>query len=278
MTDAVRLLNDEGIMRFERYVNDLRSDLRTPPPLYLLSDPKTSEAAPYATSIKAQPLGRPFKSAYELGEYLCEVVFKGMSKPVISREYGLWNWLALYLFDELCPLNDGNRSPLETPAYVLSKDFKYTRYYRHLVRSAWMLVSVHGRSAKVLLTSSSTEGSPVSVRTEVQMQLSATQEFVESKSVVETAYALYFDETADQMKAGYSSKGAGSPRRLVTVLNQFDLTYDLHASPAEKLVSLLPSEFDRFRGRGKPRGKARSAVSPGSAVLEFSSGAPRRLV
>lgn len=258
MSETVRMLNDEGIAQFEKYVEELRSNPTLPPPLHLLTDAATSLPAPFAASIALQPLGRPYRSAYELGKYLCEEVFVGVSKPAISRDHRLWNWLALFMFDELCPSLDGKRVPLETAAYVLSKDFKYTRYYRHLVRSTWVLVSVHGQFAKVLLTTSSTQASPVSVRTEMQMQLSATQEFVESKSVVETAYALYFDESGDRMKVGSSSKGAGAPRRLVTVLNQFDLTYDLHASPAATLVALLPAEFDRFRGKAKPKAKGKS--------------------
>jgi hypothetical protein len=266
MSEPVRMLNDEGISQFEKYVDELRDEPTLPPPFHLLTSPATSVAAPFVASLAIQPLGRPYGSAYELGSYLCAQVFNDVSKPLISRDHGLWNWLALFLFDELCPSANGRRAPLETAAYVLSKDFKYTRYYRHLVRSAWVLVSVHGHFAKVLLTANSSQTSPVSVRTEMQMQLSATQEFVESKSVVETAYALYFDNAADRMKVGSSSKGAGAPRRLVTVLNQFDLTYDLHASPAATLVALLPTEFDRFRGKAKPIPKRKQSNLIGESL------------
>lgn len=137
MTKSVRLLNEEGIRQFEEYVNMLRSDPSLPPPFHLLTDGATSADAPFVVSVEAQPLGRPYKSAFELGQYLCDIVFKDISKPAISRDHRLWNWLALFLFDELCPKMDGKREPLETAAYVLTKDFKYTRYYRHLVRSAW---------------------------------------------------------------------------------------------------------------------------------------------
>jgi hypothetical protein len=192
---------------------------------------------------------------------------KAVSKREISREHRLWNWLALYLFDELCPQVGGKREPLETAAYVLTPDFKYTRYYRHLVRSAWVLVSVHGPFSKVLLTPSGKHSSPVSVRTDLQMQLSATQEFVESASVIRTAHALYYDVAEDRLKPGSSSKGDGAPRRLVSVLNQFDLTYDLHASPPETLVALMPSEFDRFRPKGKSKANGKKpSPAPGDAA------------
>ena len=256
MSEAVRMLNDEGIALFQQYIERLRSDPTANPPLNLLTDPTTSLPAPVVASIGLQPFGRPYDSAYELGDHLFRVVFKNISKSVISREYRLRNWLALFLFDDLCPPVNGQREPLETAAYVIQKDFNYRRYYRHLVRSAWVLVSVHGSFSKVLLTpGTKNPTTPVAIRTDIQMQLSATQQFVESSSVVRTAYALYYDPSTDRLKAGTATKGDGAPRSLVRVLNQFDLTYDLHASPTETLVSLMPAEFDRFKGKQKSKAR-----------------------
>lgn len=205
--------------------------------------------ATFNANIEQLPLNRPYKSAYELGEYLSNTVLNGIKKHSISREYRLWNWLSLYLFDLLCPAVNGRRSLLEYPAYILDKEFVYQRYYRHLVRSAWVLVSVHGEYSKVLLTpGSANHSNPVAIRTDLQMQLSATQGFVESHSVVKAAYSLYYDTKLDKLKSGSSTKGDGSPRRLVAVLNQFDLTYDLHASPDETIVKLMPTDFKRFKG------------------------------
>ena len=270
MSDEVRMLSDEGVKQFTEFVDAVRVDSTIQPPFHLLTDPNTSLAAPFQAKVSLRPADRPYSSAYELGEYLCDVVLAGASKRDISREHRLWNWLALYLFDELCPATEGKREPLETAAYVLTPDFKYTRYYRHLVRSAWVLVSVHGQFSKVLLTPSGKHASPVSIRTELQMQLSATQEFVESASVVRTAHALYYDVVADRLKPGSSSKGDGAPRRLVSVLNQFDLTYDLHASPPETLVALMPTEFDRFRPKIKGKIPARKNLPAFSDPMQPS--------
>ena len=229
------------------------------PPLHLLSGDESIPAA-FTASIERQPHGRPFKSAYELGKYLANDVLKDVEKRVISREYRLWNWLALFLFDQLCPESGGRREPLEIAAYSLEKDFNYRRYYRHLVRSAWILVSVHGEFSKVLLSpGTKNPNNPVAIRTDIQMQLSATQEFVEGRSIIRATYALYYDEKTDRLKSGSATKGDGAPRRLVSVLNQFDLTYDLHASPTDTLVALMPAEFDRFRGTKNPK-SARSSI------------------
>jgi hypothetical protein len=258
MTETIRLLTDEGVKQFNQYILTLRADPIVPPPLHLLTDPETSSEASFNATITQQALGRPYYSAYELGEYLCTSVLRNISKPLISRESRLWNWLALFLFNELCPIVNGQRAVLETAAYILDKQFNYARYYRHLIRSAWVLVAVHGAYSKVLLSpGSKNHSNPVAIRTDIQMQLSATQQFVESSSVIQTAYALYYDETTNRLKSGSATKGDGAPRRLVSVLNQFDLTYDLHASPADTLISLMPKEFDRFKGKQKTKLRSR---------------------
>jgi len=261
--NEVRRLNDAGISRFANYVAALDEDPTLDPPKEMLFADEWSEKVPFVASIDAQPYGRAFASAYELGHYLCTTVLVSLSKSDIANDYRLWNWLALYLFDELCPSIGGHRKPLETSAYVLAKEYSYQRYYRHIVRSAWGLVAVHGDRSKVLLVPGTNHPVPVAVRAEPQMQISATQQFVESKNIVRLAYELYFDEKSDKLKAGSSAKDDGGPRRFVSVLNQFDLTYDLEDPPVATLLQLLPKEFDRFKNpaNSKKRSKHTSISS-----------------
>lgn len=81
---------------------------------------------------------------------------------------------------------------------------------------------------------------------ELEAQIAAYQELVTNPSVVELTTRLYYDPKTATTKAGAGGKGPGSPRRLVTVLNQFDLTWDLYAATADELVKLLSGEFKRF--------------------------------
>jgi hypothetical protein len=253
MTDQVRLLNTKGVDGFRQFLADVRAGLAVKTPKHLLADSATSEAAAFSAKVKVQH----FTSAYVMGEYLCQSVLANANKAEIAHDAGLWNWLSLYFFEQLCPTVGGERHLLENSAYLLEREYDYRRYYRHIVRSAWILVAVHGATAKVLLTPGSAESvAPVAVRTEVPMQLVATQQYVESRGVVEVASMLYYDEQKGQMKKGFSSKGAGSPRRLVAVLNQLDLTYDLHECPAAQLLALLPKEFARFKPKSDPGKKS----------------------
>jgi hypothetical protein len=87
---------------------------------------------------------------------------------------------------------------------------------------------------------------PPSVLPEIREQLTSQQDmFVQSFQAV--ARALYFDEQLQKLKRGSGSKGAGSPRRLAIVRKQLDVTWDLYEVPSERLVGMLPRDFDRFR-------------------------------
>jgi hypothetical protein len=58
---------------------------------------------------------------------------------------------------------------------------------------------------------------------------------------------LYFNPAIEKLKVGAAGKGAGSARRVVDVIQQFDLTWDIYGMDSSKFLSLLPSEFDRFK-------------------------------
>ncbi len=59
---------------------------------------------------------------------------------------------------------------------------------------------------------------------------------------------LYYDPNAKTFKKGAGGKAGGSVRRLVSFIRQIDLTYDLRDCTSEQFLSLLPSEFDKFKG------------------------------
>lgn len=246
MTDAVRYLSDEGTQRFAEFVEAVRSGDDLDAPRSLLNDAKYSTAAPFAARVSREPQGRSFPSAFDFGLHLCNSL-ANVPKAEISRESRLWNWLSLYYFDSVCPREDGARTVKENAAYIIGRKFDYRRYYRHLVRSAWVTVAVHGENAAVLLTPVAATAAPLAVRTDIPAQLLATQAYVESQSIVAAANLLYYNPETGRLKRGSTSKGAGTPRRLVAILNQLELTYDLYECPPRRLIGLLPSEFDRFR-------------------------------
>lgn len=84
-------------------------------------------------------------------------------------------------------------------------------------------------------------------KSEIVAQLAARQELITNPAVIEAATALYIDSKSEQPKKGSGGQATGSPRRLADVLNQFDITWDLYAMNSEKILEMLPKEFDRFK-------------------------------
>lgn len=249
MTDLVRRLANPGIAAFAAYLGHLREGVGTSLPTHLLMDPTTSESMPLPMEITRQPHGRPFESRYEFGKYLKEVL-QGQDRRQISRDFGMWTWLALYFLDQLCPAEaDGTRKPIADEAYILASTFKYDSYYRHLVRTPWLAVCEHGEHSKVLLIPAGRPtGNPLAQRGELIEQLAARQNLFGTPSIIEAAARMYFDASRGRPKRGAGGAGAGSPRRLALVVQQFELTYDLRACTADQFLGLLPREFARWQG------------------------------
>ena len=77
-------------------------------------------------------------------------------------------------------------------------------------------------------------------------QFSAYQEIITSPVLMNAISKLYMTP-AGQHRRGAKGQGSGSARRLVDVLLQFDLTWDLHRMSIDEILGMLPNEFDRFR-------------------------------
>lgn len=230
----VRVLNAEGLSKFTEYLAALRAAPFKAPPFELLTDGRYSDPFDPPAAIEQ----RSFNSAYEIGAYMIEV-FKSCEDRLISRNHGLWSWIALFYFEQLCkPDESGNRNPLEDAVYVLEERFSFRRYYRHGIRTPWMAVKEHGDHAKVLLLTSGR-----GTRTDINEQLGAYQHLFANKTIIASAYAMYFDATQQKPRRGAGGKGGGSARRLASVARQLELTYDLQECTPSKFLALLPKEF-----------------------------------
>lgn len=235
---VIRVLNEDGMRRFKEYVAAAKTDPELSPPKEILDDGRFSD--PFRPALDVEP--GSFDQIYDFGCYL-QGVLKDCEPRAISRNHGLWSWLALFFFDELAPPNDsGRRKVLSNSVYVLSGQYSFRRYYRHILRTAWLAVREHGEKARVLLTTSS-GGS----RSEIAEQIAAQSELFGCPNIVSAAYELYFDKSPGKPKRGSSGKGAGTPRRLAAVVRQLQLTYDLNECSLEDLLALLPREFDRWK-------------------------------
>ena len=234
----LRRLNSDGIRAFSDYLDLLDTEPMRAAPINILNDPRTSESVPKPVEIESKTFGSRFTAA----EYLFDRVSRSGVEDV-NRDVGLWAWLTLFYFAEVCPPErNGVRFPGERARYIPDVS-NFRKYYRHLLASPFRIYKAHRdapeRALVVLSGALETPG-------ELAEQLSAYQEIVTNKAVMELATKMYIDPGSRKPKPGAAGKGAGSARRFPIVLNQFDLTWDLYATSPDEFKMILPGEFTRL--------------------------------
>lgn len=235
----LRRLNSNGLERLGAFLGSLKTDTPQPVPVEILTLPDTSEDI--GVAIEIDP--RTFGSRLEAARYL-DGKLSGSGLRGIERDIGIWAWLALYYFEQLCPADRlGQRDPGEYARYLLEPK-KAWRYYKHLLAGPYLIYRAHRDNpnrAMALLSG------PVHHLTEFVNQLAPRQETVTNKAILQAITDLYIDQDSGEPKRGARTKGPGGPRRLATVMNQLDVTWDLYAVSTESFLQCLPREFDRFK-------------------------------
>lgn len=232
----VRALNHAGAARFEAWLGDLRRGHGTAVPRDILID----ESSSYGLAGDASVEERRFRSRLEAAQYF-EEQLRGLEPGIRENDRGLWSWLALFYFDQTCPVDaKGHRRPGEDYRHVPSSDYRY--YYRHLLLGPyriWTTCRPHGRAML---------SGPFGSHGDFAEQVASRQELLVNRGLVELIDRFYYDSALDQVRRGATNrKREGTLRRLISVVDQLDLTYDLYSLSADEIEALLPSEFDRWR-------------------------------
>ena len=241
MTDhlALRALNTDGIAAVTHLLIDI--DTGSNPEIgSLINSEEYSEPVGDITIER-----RPFADRLDAGRYFYDTLapLRSSGQSVLQHK-GLWTWLALSWIDILAQSGpNGTRKLFDHRRWILAVD-DYKAYYRHYLAGPYSVYAAHDGNpdrAMALLCG------PVDTPGEVWEQLASRQDFVSSPSLVELATRLYFDPIKKELKRGAASQGAGGARRLPAVINQFGLTWDVRGMDVDRLLGLLPSEFDRFK-------------------------------
>jgi hypothetical protein len=228
-----------GVDRFSEFLDELETNPKAEFPKDILTFPGYFEVI--EDEIEVVP--HKFKTRWDMAKYLNSLLSSsGITDS--ERDIPLWVGLTAFYFDILCPVDGtGKRKLRERPAYIPEPE-NYRRYYRHLLLGPYLIYRAHLDDpvrAMALLCK------PPHIIGEIEAQIAAYQELVTNRAVVELTTKLYYNPKTKTTKPGSGSKeNPGSPRRLVSVLGQFDLTWDLYAATTDELLSLLPKEFDKF--------------------------------
>jgi hypothetical protein len=226
-------LTPEGLELFNRVMTKL-----VPESALDLSNPKY--ACPFEGTSKL--IISDFTTAKEMAQAICASL--GNESPqALAGDIGLWAWLTFVLIDCLFPVVEGLRKTKELHRWYPAAPNDWQKAQRHLVRMPVLLYYAFGDDAEHLIC-----GKP-SVGPEIREQLTAQQDMF-SANFMQASRSLYFDEKKSAVKYGASSKGAGTPRRLGKVRQQLDVTWDMTDLSAQRILELLPTEFDRFKLEG----------------------------
>ena len=180
-----------------------------------------------------------FATRFSVGEYFYDLLHP---KDTVSKSLDVesWTWLAALHFDLLCPAGSTPGDHARWKPAVGN----FRQYYRHLLAGPYLIYRAHHDQptrAMALLTNEPRQPG------EIAEQLASRQELVTNPTVMEVATLLYVNPTTKKPKPNAAGKGPGSSRRLVTVLSQLDLIWDLWCLTPQQLLDLLPSEFEPFR-------------------------------
>lgn len=235
----LRRLTPAGLARMHTWLDQLAVEGRAVDAVALFDEPEHSEVVEPRIDIES----RPFASRHE---WACYIDAKLAAHPQgsLQTDRGLWAWLSLFYFDQVCPPGADGRRRVGARARYISSGSDYRTYYRHLLEGPWRVVRAHrDRPERALAVLAG----PLHAPGELAEQLMSRMDLVTSPSVMQTATTLYIHPGTRKPKRGAGGAKGGSPRRFADVLLQFDRTYDIYAMPHERLLTLLPREFDRFK-------------------------------
>jgi hypothetical protein len=229
---ALRKLNTRGVAAFRDYLRSIRagSEFQSSPAL-LYVDEFSSAIHP---RIEIAP--RRFANKLDAAVYL-STALQPIESPALTSESGLWAWLALYYFDQLSPIGaDGKRRPREDYHYITGTG-RWV-HERHLLAGPYRIYRMHGERARLLLHPA------VHQHGTFIYDLSFHRDLITNRGLIAAIDQLYWNPRSKRPKRGATtSTRPGNLRRLIAVLQQLDLNYDLFGMRAAEILALLPDEF-----------------------------------
>jgi hypothetical protein len=232
-------LTADGIAQFASYLTQLKAEPTLPPPAHLLTEAGASE--PIGADVEVED--KAFATRFDAAAYL-DIKLTASGLPSPERDAGLWAWLALFYFDQLCPTGKAGARKVGEQARYIPQINVPRRFYRHMLAGPLVMYRAHADDPKRLLALLS---NPMDVATSETYRLFIENtSLIACKAVVEVATWLYYDRARCKLKRGAGSKDAGGCRRLIEYLQQIDCTFDLPILTKERLAGMLPKEFSRF--------------------------------
>ena len=168
----------EGIARFRAYLEALRSASRADPPRECLDDPVCTSDLSAQARVDAKPFASRWGIAQHLSERLAPV-----PPEEVEDNAGLWSWLTLFYFDQLCPRQpDGARKPGRDYRHI--PDFSSLYRHRHLLYGSFAVYRRHRGYAILVLSG------PPHFESALYQEITSRQDLLASRGVIEAPHAF----------------------------------------------------------------------------------------
>jgi hypothetical protein len=235
----VRQFNEQGIESFRALLARCRMNPTQAVPRALLEKDSTTKRLPYQVTIKS----RSFHNRREAADFLVGLL-KDLPDQEISENAGLWTWLTLFFFDEVCPMRAGRRVVRNDYSYIFEPKNRL-HYYRHLLFLPWRILKLAPKHNRLFLSGS------LAVLDKMTEEVIKRLYLTRIPCMFEVLDRLYWDERRGKARAGISS-----PRELIRGdlihrlpirIRQLEKTYDLFSLNADQLIELLGDEFQHER-------------------------------
>ena len=238
----------EGMQVAQRYLGAIRTGGWMPLPSGLLTD--HSYAEPLEPEARVEE--RSFRSRGEAGAYLADRL-EPLGTDAIATNPHLWSWIGMFYLEHMtqASLDKPSRpAGFHELAYLidpLSHDSRDHSHHRlKLAYDTWVQYGHRQEEAWFLLSE------PVNSFSQFTLRLTQSPEIFRSKGIVGLTHQLYADRDRGMLRSGaggqsQASAPAGSLPRLIGVLNQLQMNYDVYGMTPAQLLPLLPPEFDRFK-------------------------------
>ncbi|MYJ75297.1 MAG: hypothetical protein F4089_09460 [Gammaproteobacteria bacterium] len=263
--DRVRCLTPKGIGEFGRYLKELQLHGDLPPPRALLTD--DAHSVPSALGDVGVEPGK-FASRRDFAEYI-DSRFLDAGVFVSADESGMWEWLSLFYFDEVCPPNkQGFRKPGVEGRHLL-RDRDARRRHRHLLRSPYLLYRKHqgGPNGELDLLL----GYALPVHGVAATHIGERSRLLSSPGALVAASRLYFDPVARKPRLGYSDEESGL-RAYCKFVNNLPECFDLSDLSADTVIGLLPRKFEIWMADIlDEHGRETRSLSPRMASMEMTT-------
>ena len=243
----VREFTSLGMQLARDYLRELREGgWRAPDDALLFDDESAVRVSPDVTVEN-----RSFKNRRELGQYL-DNRLAPLGRERVSEGDSLLSWLGIFYLESLMGGQSASRRAFTEIVHLIDPVEHHPQdKSHHRIKMAYDLWTTWGEGAWFLLDE------PARSMPQFTLRVVQSPVIMRAKSLVPLMLDLYVDKATASLRPGSTGMSLakappGSLPRLIAVLGQLSMTYDIYGMDSDQLLEVLPAEFDAFRTAASP--------------------------